>query len=52
LSQGKAGSICVAGKLGEREAKKFLRRQGLKFLTANFRSARGEIDLISAMAIA
>ena len=34
------------GKLGERAAKKFLRRQGLKFLTANFRSARGEIDLI------
>jgi putative endonuclease len=34
------------GKLGERAAEKFLRRQGLKFLTANFRSARGEIDLI------
>jgi putative endonuclease len=34
------------GKLGERAAKKFLRRQGLKFLTANFRSARGEVDLI------
>jgi putative endonuclease len=34
------------GKLGERAAKKFLRRQGLKFLTANFRSACGEIDLI------
>jgi putative endonuclease len=34
------------GKLGERAAKKFLRRQGLKFLTANFRSQRGEIDLI------
>jgi putative endonuclease len=34
------------GKLGESAAKKFLRRQGLKFLTANFRSARGEIDLI------
>jgi putative endonuclease len=34
------------GELGERAAKKFLRRQGLKFLTANFRSARGEIDLI------
>ena len=34
------------GKLGERAAKKFLRRQGLKFLTANFRSARGEIDSI------
>jgi putative endonuclease len=34
------------GKLGERAAKKFLQRQGLKFLTANFRSDRGEIDLI------
>ena len=34
------------GKLGERAAKKFLRRQGLKFLAANFRSQRGEIDLI------
>jgi putative endonuclease len=34
------------GELGERAAKKFLQRQGLKFLTANFRSARGEVDLI------
>ena len=34
------------GRLGERAAKKYLRRQGLKFLTANFRSERGEIDLI------
>ena len=34
------------GALGERAAKKFLQRAGLKFLTANFRSARGEIDLI------
>jgi putative endonuclease len=34
------------GELGERAAKKFLRKQGLKFLAANFRSARGEIDLI------
>jgi putative endonuclease len=34
------------GQLGERAAKKHLRRLGLKFLTANFRSARGEIDLI------
>ena len=34
------------GELGERAAKKFLQGQGLKFLTANFRSARGEIDLI------
>jgi putative endonuclease len=34
------------GELGERAAKNYLRRRGLKFLTANFRSARGEIDLI------
>ena len=34
------------GRLGERAAKKQLQRQGLKFLTANFRSDRGEIDLI------
>jgi putative endonuclease len=34
------------GELGERAAKSYLRQQGLKFLTANFRSARGEIDLI------
>ena len=34
------------GELGERAAKKHLQRQGLKFLTANFRSKRGEIDLV------
>jgi putative endonuclease len=34
------------GQLGERAAKRHLRRQGLKFLTANFRSPRGEIDLV------
>lgn len=34
------------GELGEREAKRYLRRRGLKFLAANFRSERGEIDLI------
>jgi putative endonuclease len=34
------------GELGERAAKKHLKRQGLKFLTANFRTPRGEIDLI------
>ena len=34
------------GKLGERAAKKFLQRQGLKFLAANFRSKHGEIDLV------
>lgn len=34
------------GKLGERAAKKHLQRLGLKFLAANFRSERGEIDLV------
>ena len=34
------------GELGERAAKKHLQKLGLKFLTANFRSKRGEIDLI------
>jgi hypothetical protein len=34
------------GKIGERAAKKFLQKSGMKFLTANFRSERGEIDLI------
>src|ERR1043165_7966956 len=34
------------GELGERAAKKHLKRQGLKFLTANFRTPRGEIDLV------
>ncbi len=34
------------GRLGERAAKRHLQRLGLKFLTANFRSPRGEIDLI------
>jgi putative endonuclease len=34
------------GELGERAAKKYLHKLGLKFLTANFRSGRGEIDLI------
>lgn len=34
------------GILGERAAKKLLKRQGLKFLTANFRTDRGEVDLV------
>ena len=34
------------GVLGEREAKKHLKRLGMKFLTANFRTERGEIDLV------
>ncbi len=34
------------GTLGEVAAKKYLQKAGLKFLTANFRSDRGEIDLV------
>lgn len=34
------------GQLGERAAKRQLQKLGLKYLTANFRSDRGEIDLI------
>lgn len=34
------------GVLGEKAARKHLQKLGLKFLTANFRSPRGEIDLI------
>ena len=34
------------GALGERAAKQHLQQLGLKFLTANFRSDRGEIDLV------
>src|SRR5215813_8219639 len=34
------------GTLGERAAKKHLKQRGLKFLTANFRTDRGEIDLV------
>jgi putative endonuclease len=34
------------GVLGEQSAKKFLQKRGLQFLTANFKSWRGEIDLV------
>lgn len=34
------------GRVGERAARTQLRRAGLKFLTANFKSPRGEIDLV------
>ena len=36
----------VHGQIGELAAKRYLRRQGLVFLTANFSGNRGEIDLI------
>jgi putative endonuclease len=34
------------GRIGERAAKRYLQKLGLKFLIANFRSPRGEIDLV------
>src|SRR3974390_3189064 len=34
------------GRLGERAPRKHLRRQGLKFLAATYRSPRGEIALV------
>lgn len=34
------------GRIGETSARKHLQKNGLKFLTANFRSKNGEIDLI------
>lgn len=34
------------GRLGEQAAKRYLQKQGLKCLAANFRSSRGEIDLV------
>ena len=34
------------GAAGEEAARKHLRQLGLKFLTANYRSSRGEIDLV------
>ena len=46
LGKTKQPEHLVRGEAGESAAKKHLKRAGLKFLTANFRSARGEIDLI------
>jgi putative endonuclease len=34
------------GAAGERSARKHLEKKGLKYLTANFRTDRGEIDLV------
>jgi putative endonuclease len=34
------------GRLGERAARKYLQQRHMKFLTANFRSRRGELDLV------
>ena len=46
IFRGPAAAHLRAGSLGEKAAKKFLTQQGLKFLTANFRTPRGEIDLV------
>jgi putative endonuclease len=46
LSRSEKPTHLQHGELGERAAKRYLKRQGLKFLTANFRSPRGEIDLV------
>jgi len=35
------------GKRGERAARKFLKRKGMKILAENFRCPRGEVDLIA-----
>jgi putative endonuclease len=34
------------GRLGERHARRYLKGQGMKFLVANFRTPRGELDLV------
>ena len=34
------------GRIGERAARRYLRKAGLKFLYANFKGEQGEIDLI------
>lgn len=46
LGAGSAPEHLQRGRLGERAARRHLQRAGLKFLTANFRSDRGEIDLV------
>jgi putative endonuclease len=42
---GKAEHL-LRGRLGEDAARRYLQAHGLKFLTANFATRRGEIDLI------
>lgn len=46
LRNGSEAPHLRVGRLGERAAKLHLKRHGLKFLTANFRTKRGEIDLV------
>ena len=46
LGRGRKPEHLRRGELGEGAAKKHLQALGLKFLTANFRSKRGEIDLV------
>jgi putative endonuclease len=46
FAQGGDPEHLARGRKGERAARRHLQRLGLKFLTANFRSSRGEIDLV------
>lgn len=46
LARGAEPEHLRRGRLGEAAAKRHLRRAGLKFLTANFRTPRGELDLV------
>jgi putative endonuclease len=39
-------TTAAAGRYGERVAAAFLRRQGYKVLTRNYKTSRGEIDLV------
>jgi putative endonuclease len=44
--EGEAPEHLRRGQLGEDAARAHLARQGMRFLTANWRSRRGEIDLV------
>ncbi len=46
LSRHRTAEHLRRGQLGERSARDYLERRGLRFLVANFRSDHGEIDLI------
>ena len=38
---------CRIGKIGEKLAVKYLRKQGYKIITTNFYTNRGEIDIVA-----
>lgn len=46
LRRGSLPEHLQSGRDGEKAAKKYLVAKGLKFLTSNFNSGRGEIDLV------